>query len=463
MKSYEARKHYAKQNRDKRHAGELARGRRQRRIQEAEDAQTAPALPKVEDIADHEFLIDTYYDLKAKAGQAPGPDRVRYDDLGPREVGSVMRDLSKVIKVGEFAPSQGLRRSIPKASGGSRTLTIRSIATRVVAGALHKKAQRFWESIFDVRSFGFRQGLGTWDMLFAMEREISQSGRYVVAVDDVRQAFDNVPIDAVMECHRLHTQDEELLRLIETVLRGFEDRDRVRGIDQGSAYSPTALNVLLHHKLDTLFSNDASNPPWFRYADNLVYLCHSVSEGHEAIAKAQELLQPIEMSLKGTDGDPTDLRQAGNSVDLLGFHIHWENDQVNHDLSAEAWGDLEIICRESFKTPNPSDSAISAVRGWISYGGPAFEKSEEEPLVRRILEVAADLGFREVPEPKVRQALQSARDRCRAHRGRINLPRGDEGLTTRTISPKIVDETEHLAMLEAGSPDTLSGASGCPF
>jgi hypothetical protein len=48
-------------------------------------------MPTVAEIASTENLVGTFYDLKARAGQAPGPDRMLYADLGQREVFWVMR------------------------------------------------------------------------------------------------------------------------------------------------------------------------------------------------------------------------------------------------------------------------------------------------------------------------------------------------------------------------------------
>ena len=100
-----------------------------------------------------------------------------------------------------------------------------------------------------------------------------------LAIDDVKKAFDFVPIAPLMETFAEHIVDESLLQLVETVLRGGEDRDRAVGIPQGSPLSPLALNVYLHHAHDLPLEADVTFPPFFRYADNLVYLCEGVPEG----------------------------------------------------------------------------------------------------------------------------------------------------------------------------------------
>jgi hypothetical protein len=53
----------------------------------------------------------------------------------------------------------------------------------------------------------------------------------------------------IMADHARYIQDESLLDLIGVVLRG-NDLNKPVGIDQGSPYSPTALNVRLHHTIE---------------------------------------------------------------------------------------------------------------------------------------------------------------------------------------------------------------------
>src|SRR5262249_52560645 len=175
-------------------------------------------------------------------------------------------------------------------TNGGRRLKIGTVADRVVGKALHEAWWPFWESRFLDCSYGFRAGRSTWMMLAKLEEQMGRQTRSALAIDDVRKAFDNVPIDEVVGLHAeaLADLDQEgftdeekkkSIELVEAVLRGHDEK-RSRGIDQGGPYSPTALNVLLNHHLDAPMTEHAkSKPLWHRYADNLVYLCGSVTEG----------------------------------------------------------------------------------------------------------------------------------------------------------------------------------------
>src|SRR5262249_50409225 len=153
----------------------------------------------------------------------------------------------------------------------------------------------------------------------------------------VRKAFDTVHVTDIMAEHRRHIADDALLRLIEAVLRGSAGERRPRGIDQGSAYSPTALNVLLHRHHDLRFGR--GHPPLYRYADNLVYVCGSVAEGDQALATARQLLKSVQLTLKGQEGRPKDLWR-GEEVQLLGFNLRREGKRLRPDPGPQAWRKL---------------------------------------------------------------------------------------------------------------------------
>jgi hypothetical protein len=234
---------------------------------------------------------------------------------------------------------------------------------------------------------------------------ILKEGRWVLATDDVKQAFDHVNIDDLMADHRRHLRSGRLLALVEAVLRGCEGR-RV-GIDQGSAYSPTALNVRLHHAHDLGFDpghlahdpgqqgHRPSRP--YRYADNVVYACRDASEGLEALDRANRLLGQAGLSLKGKDGPPVDLRQG--QAQMLGFCLTAEGGRLVYALGQDAWAGLELALGEAHQAENPPATARKVVKGWVTAYGPAFESWRESDTAR-LYRTAAGLGFRETCSPE---------------------------------------------------------------
>ncbi len=281
---------------------------------------------------------------------------------------------------------------------GVRTLRVANLCDRVLATALYQAMERVWEPVFLPCSMGFRPGRGVLRLLAELERVMIDQDRWVLAIDDVAKAFDNVVIDDVMMDHAQYLKDKSLLSLIDVVLRGGDGERRTKGIDRGSAYSPTALNVQLHHTHD-LGGHQGHYPPWFRYADNLVYIGQGVPEGQQALDRARHLLGLAGFALKGTDGPPVDLR-TGEKAQLLGFTLYRKNDALQFGLGSNAWSKLEQSLLRVHTTENPSNIAIQVVRGWITSYGPAFETLRTKTL-RRIRSVIIHQGFRELYSKEV--------------------------------------------------------------
>lgn len=376
-----------------------------------------PREPTVERIAVADNLIRVYYDLEARAGQAPGPDGFTYADWGRREVADILRRLSRAVSEGSYRPQPSRQLEIPKSSGGFRTLRIANLCDRVLAAALHQAMQCVWEPIFLPWSMGFRPGRGVQRLLAELECVMINQDRWVLAIDDVQKAFDNVVIADVLVDHARYITDPSLLSLIRVVLQGGEGEKRTRGIDQGSAYSPTALNVRLHHAHD-LGVNQGQHPPWYRYADNLVYICQDVSEGHQALEKARHLLEQARLSLKGADGPPVDLRQGGR-IQLLGFILSRRNDALGFELGADAWTKLEQNLLRVQETDDPTNTASKVVKGWITAYGPAFE-SLRNRTVNRVLGILHQHGYREICSRKtLRKWWNESWETWNTHRMRV--------------------------------------------
>jgi hypothetical protein len=214
-------------------------------------------------IADPDNLYHCYRELRREGGQAPGADGLCYPDLSPGEVGDLMADLSRRILEFSYVPQPARKVEIAKpGTTRTRTLSIPVILDRVLARALYEALSPPWEEIFLDCSWGFRPRRNAWGMLLAVERAIEETGFTVLAIDDVKSAFDNTPLDAVVDCHRRllerigrnappvtgrtrvtrRDENQKLLWLVKTVLSG-DDPSRTRGMPQGNNYSPTGLTA----------------------------------------------------------------------------------------------------------------------------------------------------------------------------------------------------------------------------
>jgi retron-type reverse transcriptase len=375
---------------------------------------------RVEQIADRDNLYHCYQQLLKEGGPAAGVDGVHAADLSPSEAGNIMGVLSQSVLDGSYRPSRTRQVPIPKpGSSEHRILKIGVLIDRVVGKALHNAWQMFWEQRFLDCSYGFRPQRSTWTLLADLNVAMSTMDRHVLVIADIRKAFDNVPVDAVIELHRQALKGIEqqnfkskdkarTLTLIAKVLRGH-DCMRTRGIDQGGPYSPAAMNVLLHHTLDVPVMEHVGNEPlWYRYADNLAFLANSVTEGKEMLHQLSLWLQPCGLTLKA-EADVVDL-STGDEAHLLGFHLRQEGDRLHYFIGAAAWNSLKQHLSEAHSTENPPATARQVVLGWVNSLGPAFASSD----AAEILSIATEYGFRELALEEVIERWKASWKRWRA-------------------------------------------------
>ena len=385
--------------------------------------------PEFSRIIHPENLLLAFDKLRSEGGAAPGGDGLTYDNFGRAEIAAALRIVSKSLMVFSYRPYPARLVLIPKSNKRFRELRLATIIDRVVAKALQEALTPLLEPLFLPGVYGFRPGRSVWDMLLAIEKTAMEQNRWVLAVDDVKDAFPSVCIADALTDYRQHVSSNEVLWLIEAVLRGSNGQAHTMGIDQGTAVGPGTLNLRLHHVLDLPQSVDSlasldlagldpdsldldssdqdrlsdttdaagpDNPPCYRWADNLTYLCQSVYEGDLTLQQARALLHPAGFTLKGEDGPPTNLKRHGARVQILGFHIGHRGGRLRYGLGEKAWTGLEQRLDAAHEADNPGKAAIAAVRGWLAAYGPALEDADECEVLETIRRMAARNGYREL-------------------------------------------------------------------
>ncbi len=387
--------------------------RRKKRERQQAQAQKRVTLAE---IADHEFLLQCFKQLRSSGGWGAGIDGVTFSSLSPSEWASVFRKIRKALLKSRYRPQHPRKVPIPKpGTVEKRILSIRSICDRVVALALYRKLEPHMDKLFLDGSWGFRPKRGTWEMLAHLKKTVEETGRWVLVVEDVRKAFDNVQVEDLIEAHVKAREDlavskdqsavkidESVLKLIAVMARGTK-QDRTLGIDQGNNYSPTALNVVLHYFHDLPLTAAVKHPFWYRYADNLTYLCRDEAEGQKVLQMVRNLLRQAKLELKGKDG-VTDLRK--NPAELLGFLLREQEGKVIFSLADAAWENLEQHLAEAHNAVDPAKAAQEVVTGWINAFGPAFEN--DGTIVARVCDVAVQYGFREIDREQIGKVAAQA-------------------------------------------------------
>ena len=180
---------------------------------------------------------------------AAGPDGMKADELRRHLVthGSV---IVKRLLEGSYRPGAARRRDIPKASGGTRPLSIPNVQDRFVQHLLLGVLQPLFEPRFSESSHGFRPGRSAHDAVKAAQEFAKEGYTYVVDMD-ITKFFDTVNHDILMHRIGVVVRDKRVLRIIGRFLRAgvvMPDGVTVRGTEgtpQGGPLSPLLANIYL--------------------------------------------------------------------------------------------------------------------------------------------------------------------------------------------------------------------------
>ena len=355
-----------------------------------------PPEPTLSAIITKDNLVKVF---KMRSRTSAGPDGLAWSDYSITEFGDVADLYVDLIRnqgiPGHFQPAAPKIVYIPKPDGGSRELAIRTIPERVIAAAVGEAITPLFEEIFLPCSFGFRAGRSCQHILALVQHLIEEHGYSAIGKDDIRNAFGAVPIYRVADQLRSYIEDDGLWHLINSILRGHNQRDI--GIDQGDPISPTILNVDLHHILDRhSIENRGENIP-FRYVDDLVVLARSVSEGSNYL---QEVVCPAlshgGYELHDRGEQVVNLNRRGSSIELLGVSLSLINGTVCFEPTSQAINKLRTGLQQASLKQHPVASARQALSGWINAKGAVFENCRADRHYGRISHVLRECGFYEL-------------------------------------------------------------------
>ena len=191
-------------------------------------------------------LIYAYENIKSKPGNmTPGTSPETLDGISKETFESLSKRLRD--ESFKFAPSRIIQ--IPKASGGTRPLSIASPLDKIVQEAMRLVLEAIFEPLFVDNSHGFRPNRGCHTAL----KSVSQTFQPVqwVIEGDLAKFFDTISHEKLMLIIERKIKDRQFTKLIRKALKAgyFEFRkykSNIVGTPQGSIVSPILANIFLH-------------------------------------------------------------------------------------------------------------------------------------------------------------------------------------------------------------------------
>ena len=343
---------------------------------------------------DYSNLMCAIDHLATNGGKAPGPDGVRIEALSITERRSLARNLSRLLRSGEYLPGPFEIVHVPKASGtGTRPITLFNAPDRVVQRAIAQTLQPFLDPTFSPISFGFRPGRGRESAIAYMDLRLRMSGYSVVIADDLRDAFTLVPHGPLLDILRSRIASDTVVELVRLTITNRESR----GIPQGASHSPELLNLYSDHLIDRPWARVRPDTVLIRWADDLLAVCSSRERAIDDYAQLSRMLQPTGMELKGSVQESVVDLADGGQVSWMGFEFSMENGLLVTRMAARSWNSLGDHLQECQLKPNSPLAAQDTIRGWVDQLGPCASSIDIDELHERIIAFGHQAGFEELP------------------------------------------------------------------
>lgn len=237
---------------------------------------------------------------RLKRNAAPGVDEETWKSYR-ENLERNLENLSERLKRGAYRAKPVKRAYIPKADGSQRPLGITVLEDKIVQKATVEVMNAIYETDFFGFSYGFRPGRSQHNALDALAVAIETRKVGWVYDMDIKNYFNTIEHEKLMEFIGHRIGDKRLLRLIQKWLKAgvLEDGKlevSEEGVPQGGSLSPLLSNIYLHYVYDVWVNEWRKQKAQgevivVRYADDTIV-------GFQYLSEARKFQEEIGRRLK---------------------------------------------------------------------------------------------------------------------------------------------------------------------
>lgn len=313
-----------------------------------------------------ELMIKAFKAVKKNRG-ASGIDKISIEMYQSNLTANLL-SLMKELKTGKYQPVPLRRVYIPKGDGKLRPLGIPSVKCRIAQEVIRRLINSTFENRFHENSFGFRPGRNCHQAVEQVVDFAQQGYRFVVDVD-IRNFFDNIPHNLIMDSIAARISDGNILDLIERflnsgVMENGELSPTIKGTCQGGVISPLLANIALDH-LDWYLNGKGYR--FVRYADDFVVLCKNQPEAERALDDIKTFLDQMELQV---NPQKTQICHYSKGFNFLGFKIKSRSIQIRDKSKEKFLNKIREITKRSYNLDAEVIKKLNRViRGTVNFFG----------------------------------------------------------------------------------------------